>query len=322
MDLLIRIINESFNNFPSWLKTFLGHNKYVPHKLNKLGIDLANANVEEVNSPRDPRLKDADSVVFVNLATATHNKLSRGDGVYIYKPQSPGYLTISDVYVSDGKYASKMSNKSLLSIADNFAILSISQNKKPHKDRYKDPRKQYKGWDDNKGTYAGQTYHDYTQRYGYNPEKDPSGEWISGSGRDKSGYVIPDPAKLVGKMYEFDLDTAANTLDNYYKKLSKIKNRIFNLDVRSLGSDYSDHYDTLLRYFGRASQDFLKLEKKINRILNNVVGSEKWNKRLAEDPNADPNELFKEYTGYDYDKRDLDDYIKELQSRLKDLENV
>ena len=310
---MIKVINESFKNFPSWLKTYLSHNRYVKNEISKMNVDLANADIEEIDSSRNPKLKDPDYIVFVNLASSLYNRhgLESGEGVCIYKPTVGGkYKVISDVYI-DGKYASKMSNKALLNIADNFAVLSISQNKKPNKDRYRDPRKSYKGWDDNKGTYAGQTY---KQHY----SSDPS--WDTPSGRDKSGYIIPDPAKLVGKLYEFNLDTAADTLDNYYKKLTRIKNRIFSLDVRSLGDDYSDMYDTILRYFGRASQDFLKLEKEINQTLSKV-GSDKWNKEMSE-RGMTSEELFQEYMQYLYNKRDLDDYIKDIQSRLKKLENV
>jgi len=306
---MIRVL-ESYKNLPSWFTRFLDKkgNNYLKNDLSsKLGIDLYNCEFQSTSNHKDPRFKDPNYLVIVDLSSS----VDWGNEIYLYKMANSGkYINYNDVRlqqdIAPKSYASKNSVKTLINLADHIGFIDISASKKMARDKYYDPRY------NSKGDYAGQYKSDY------------DGNWHTIHGRDKSGYVIPDPAKLVAKLYQFNIDNTAEVLDNYYKKISKLKNRIFDIDIRSISSDdgnVMDSYERCMREFASLSNSFLKLEKDINKIISEV-GTDEWN-TYRDKRNMTDEEYFQERLEWDsYYKRELDNSIHNVLSYLKKLENL
>lgn len=306
---MIKVLKEKFKNLPSWLKPYM---KQVTRSLDNKGIDLYNAEYEDASDikPRDPRWKTG-GILTVLLQDPKSGKSQ----LYMWGYDKPE----SDPLMSDGKWASQHSKSWIIDNAIHIGF--IKKNKKPKKDRYQDPRY------DNKGNYAGQTYYDYTRRYGYNPEEMPPGEWFSKHGRDKSGYVIPDPAKLISKLYKFNVDNTAEVLDNYYKKISRIRDKIFKIDFRNMQdkgiNGWNDDYSELLSSLANVTNSYVRLEKAVNKALTRIS-----TKASDNDLNLDEyakargytttDELFQDILDWEGKYQvDLDKYLYDIQSKLK-----
>lgn len=306
---MVRIITEAFKNLPSWIKPYM--NKDVTRMLNSEGIDLQNLTYEPAPDlrTRDPRWNAEDNLLVALIDT--------GYGRPEFYGWSSTHGTLNDPYCSDSKRVSQHSKSWLIDHATEIGFLK--KNKKPHRDRYTDPRRHYRGWNDTKGQYAGQTYHEPWNRGG--GEINP-GYWSNMNGRDKSGYELPNPAKLVGKMYSLDLDSAADTLENYYNKLNRLKQKIFDLDIRSVagsGSFGSENYRSLLQYFGNAANRFYDLEHEVNAALKKAESGE-WDE-VAAARGMTREEMFNRSMDLNYYKRELDQYIKYIATSLKNLNN-
>jgi len=165
------------------------------------------------------------------------------------------------------------------------------------------------------------------KRYGYNPEEMPPGEWCSKQGRDKSGYIIPDPAKLISKLYKFNVDNTAEVLDNYYKKISRIRDKIFKIDFRNMQNSkingWNDDYSELLSSLSSVTNSYVRLEKAVNNALTRIS-----NRASDKDLNLDEyakargfttvDELFQDVLDWEGKyQADLDKYLYDIQSKLK-----
>ena len=156
---------------------------------------------------------------------------------------------------------------------------------------YVDPR--YKSvWDDSRKSttwqYKGQIPQ-YNSRYNpdtrkYEPESEPyawttqsDGYW-GGSGRDKSGYIIPDPTELYEKLYKRfpdranrKLDNARTILEEYYGKLVDARQAVFDaFDIRSgkTVDHYGNAYDNVFYYLNSAINDYGYMCKGLEKCIS------------------------------------------------------
>lgn len=281
----MRII-ESFQNLPTWITNNL--DKSSLRILDRKGIDLYNCTCEEIDVSemrvRDPRWSDEDNVVVILLKDLYKNKLYVYDNTEQWEISNPFILNAN-------KNASGNPRKWLLDNALNIAIIKKSDNKKPEKDHYIDDR--------NVKNYRLSKHQKYAGQRAYT--RDGVTTYYGTSGRDKSGYVIPDPTDKLKKLYQINLDNYADVIKRYYNKLTNIKSRVFDIDIEDV-SDNSEYYKLLSR-LGESVESYKNLQKSIDRIIS------KYNELPKEEQTP---ERFEEAVKWIYYDRKLNDNIIEL----------
>lgn len=274
---MYRYIKASFDNaIPAWLRK----DKRALSALNQAGVDLKKVDFSDVRSG-----KVADNYVVYLVNGTRYGKAYRPfvwiPGVYNDDESVPAEPTYS--YRAGRSLPTSKSIKYLakrdLDIADTIYI-NKDANRKPAKERYQDPRAfgkssrhRYAGGPE--GKYAGQYYQKPTTNW---QGEEVPGQWVTPSGRDKSGYEIPNPRKRLQEFY--NTEAGANRriaklktqLDGIYAQLRTLKSRLATLTpkgddlggyqaYRSLGRAY-DYFGDAVEYYNDALDNIKKYEDK------------------------------------------------------------
>lgn len=271
---MYRYIKASFDNdIPDWLR----NDKSALAALNKVGVDLKNATF----SP-DKEGKVSDNYTIYLVKGTKYGESYRPfvwvPGVYNddhYVNAEPKYNWRSQRRIPDSK-AVKYVAKRDLDIAD-VVYVNKASNRKQSKERYNDPRNYNSKYESG---YAGQYYKEpHTDWHG---EEIP-GQWITPSGRDKSGYEIPNPRKRLEEFYRTEagankrFDKIKSQIDGIYAQLKTIKSRLSIMTPSGENLGDRDTYRTI----GRAYDYFSDAIEYYNDALNFIeeyesTGYETW----------------------------------------------
>ena len=261
---MYRYIKASFDNdIPDWLR----NDKSALAALNKAGVDLKNATFSE------DRVGKTGENFTVYLVNGTRYGDSYRPFVWI-----PGVYNDSQYVTGPSEYnyrAGRSIPKSMsikyiakkdLNIADIIYINKASNAKQP-KDRYVDPRNFNTKY---QSGYAGQYYKE--PRTDWLGEETP-GQWITPSGRDKSGYEIPNPRQRLKDFYRTEAganrryNKVKSQLDGIYSQLKTVKSRLALMtpngedlgdrdSYRTIGRAY-DYFSDAIEYYN-AALDYIK----------------------------------------------------------------
>ena len=274
-----RNIKASFDpSMPNWLKDAITRGFYLisGDKISKI-FDLSNA--EFLDTPT----KNSIPIYYIDGA------------VYI-----PGVNDGYNVQVN-GRFRQlgNIAKSKLPKLADDVVYVDLDQAPPVKKERYEDPRREYsKHRHGVESEYAGQHPSYYT------------GEWTTFTGRDKSGYKIPDPRKMLYNYYSQpgNIGKISNRLADTFDILNDIKTRIFDIDISdptNLGrSAYSTAYGNMMSRFGSAVEDYSRAYADVKELISNLE-------------NGDVNST-SEYT--DYTLKNILDNLRGARSRAKDVE--
>lgn len=292
-------VEEAYDpSIPDWLKGGRSGSKMQDFKGT---FDLSNAQYIPLNKDEftntDPIWKDSDYIKIFNTPEGVY--ATDGTRDYIGKYQDIYYGTDKN-----GKYRQKRfsntSRKNLIDMATDIGYIKKSDVEDSDTNarkygRYKDPRT------DNRGNYVGQKYSDY------------SDTWLTGNGRDKSGYKIIDPKNMMARYYNVEgIEDVQKVLDRYYNKLIEIRDEIISLDFRKFNDNSFGMGASLYHYFQGAIEDYNhlanKCEEKIKRIAKN--GIPEYYDSFADYFNSEDSDIT-------YWKKELSDEILTLKSNLK-----
>lgn len=244
---MIRIYESVNESVPEWIRSSRDYSEFLS-EANRKGIDLYNATFVTIDPPtsnRDPILKDPTKIVVFGVDDFGGIRLC-GLGMY-------PYLT------SQRTYSDRLSWKALLSITKYCGYYDLTSNVK------KDPellnaRKSAKQGDINYNR-------DQRKQYKY---KD---HWLTKSDRvhdyDKSGYAIPTPTELLGKLYNPAESSWDQVLNNIYKGIKKIdqsvKSKVSQIDEFSkeavdIQRDYYSRLSTVLYYYEQLADSIARYD--------------------------------------------------------------
>lgn len=291
----VKVLEVFSDNLPS----FLTNNTDVADALNRRGIDLANATYTRDTPPRsgrDPKISDPNRKSVYRLK----------DGqVYIPGIYDP-YVRINND--SNYVYASKLSGKNLLSFTDEYGYIDATDPSNFKTDKQRQRAAARSGSVDR----------------GLGQYKDPSGNWRTARGQDKSGYKLPSPTKYSDMLYDVGLDTYADRLDYFYKRLVGIRDRLVslmsNVDIKSPSSIKGTYYSNdALDIIGSISRSLSQAANSYRKLVENI-------EKLIEEYNSGN---YNDYEGrYPIDKSiqsafkwsDLSRSIQDLSKEMKGLE--
>lgn len=273
---MYRYIKASFDNdIPDWLRS----DKGALSALNNAGVDLKNATFSRdrvgkmgenftVYLINGTRYKDAYRPFVWIPGMYNDNQYVTGPEEYNYRAgrSFPKSIAIKNIAKKD------------LDIADTIYINKASNAKQP-KDKYVDPRRNY-NYGHPEGEYAGQHYEE--SRTNWDGSEVP-GQWVTPSGRDKSGYEIPNPRKRLQEFYS--TEAGANRrfgklkeqIDGIYSQLKTLKTRLSMLTPKGEGLGDREVY----RKISRAYDNFSDAVDYYNEALNSIEryekeGYDKW----------------------------------------------
>lgn len=277
---MYRYIKASFDNdIPNWLRD----DKRALSALNNAGVDLKNAIYS----------KDRAGKVGDNYAVYLINGTKFGPA---YRPfvWIPGVYNDDESVKGENQYdwrsgrsfpkyvAVKYIAKKNLDIADVIYINKAS-NGKQYREKYQDPRTfgrstRYHYAGGKEGEYAGQRYEPAHTTW---KDEEVPGKWVTPSGRDKSGYEIPNPRKRLEEFYNTpegatrQVRKAKKQLDGMYSQLTTLKSRIKMLtpsgdelgsaeQYGSIGKAY-DYFGDAVNYYNNAIKALESIEERPER---------------------------------------------------------
>lgn len=277
---MYRYIKASFDNaIPAWLRK----DKRALSALNQAGVDLKKVDFSDVRSG-----KVADNYVVYLVNGTRYGKAYRPfvwiPGVYNDDESVPAEPTYS--YRAGRSLPTSKSIKYLakrdLDIAD-IIYINKDANRKPAKERYQDPRTfgrstRYHYAGGKEGEYAGQRYEPAHTTW---KDEEVPGKWVTPSGRDKSGYEIPNPRKRLEEFYSTpegatrQVRKAKKQLDGMYSQLTTLKSRIKMLtpsgdelgsaeQYGSIGKAY-DYFGDAVNYYNNAIKTLESIEERPER---------------------------------------------------------
>jgi hypothetical protein len=272
-------IKASFDpSMPDWLKNVITR-----------GFDL-------ISGDKVSKIFDLSNAEFLDTPTKHSIPIYYIDGVVYIPGVNDGYnVQVNGRFRQLGNIA----KSKLPKLADDIVYVDLDQAPPVNKERYEDPRREYSKYRHGvESEYAGQHPSYY------------SGEWTTFTGRDKSGYKIPDPRKMLYNYYSQpgNIGKISNRLADTFDILNDIKTRIFDIDISdptNLGrSAYSTAYGNMMSRFGSAVEDYSRAYADVKELISNLE-------------NGDVNST-SEYT--DYTLKNILDNIRGARSRAKDVE--
>ena len=308
-------------SIPKWLKNKNANNKSALEYLNHRYA------MSQAKFYKEPQ---PDSVP-IHLLYEVYRKEERRGGDYWYN-EIPEYVYIpsmsyghSDVFVEygSGKFRSLPNvakSKLAQHIVDTVYMVAPMRSDANQGRDYVDPRYARNSWEANAPwEYAGQTP-EYEERW--NPEThkyestDRVSSWETQSGRDKSGYKIPNPEDLYAKLYarfpnviQNRVDNVKAILDEYYDKIDNAKSLIFSqYDIRKgkAISMYGRSYDTPFYHLHDAIYHYGELYKTFERCINEDGSVD--SRKLADFVNSNG------YDGLNHVLRSIDDSLTKIHN--------
>lgn len=248
---MIKIYESVNESVPDWIRNSSTYKSFLI-AANKRGIDLYNAKFVEIDPPtsnRDPILKDDNKILIMLIYTGYKH-----DGYELYSPSEvfSEWLNpyVSSLSAGGGKYADQMSWKAILSRTAHCGYYDISNAKKDPE--LLNARRLAKQGDIN---YNRDQHKQYKYR--------DSDAWLTHSARggreyDKSGYLIPTPTELLGRLYDPTKSSWDQVLNNIYIKIKKIDQSVkskvsqideFSKEAADIQRDYYGRLSTVLYYY-------------------------------------------------------------------------
>lgn len=271
-----KVVKASFDpSMPDWLKDVITR-----------GFDL-------ISGDKVSKIFDLSSAEFLDTPTKHSIPIYYIDGaVYI-----PGVNDDYHVQVNGRvRQLGNIAKSKLPELADDIVYVDLDQAPPVNKERYEDPRREYSKYRHGvESEYAGQQHSYY------------SGEWTTFTGRDKSGYKIPDPRTMLYNYYSQpgNIGKISNRLADTYDILKDIKARIFDIDISdpaNLGrTANSTAYGNMMSRFGSAVEDYSRAYAEVKELISDLENGGE--------------ESTSEYTL----KNILDD-LRSARSRAKDVE--
>lgn len=164
----------------------------------------------------------------------------------------------------------KIAKSRLDELADDVVYMDLESAQKSEKEKYRDPRRDYRKGDSKQGDYAGQTYHPGWKSY--SGEEHP-GRWSTLPKRDKSGYEIPDPTKMLKDYYSKpgNIGKLSNKVADIYERIVDTRNELLSLDFsdfKNIGNESSSTaYGNALNRLGDAIRDYSMMYQKLPYVL-------------------------------------------------------
>ena len=270
-------IKASFDpSMPDWLKDAITrkYGQTVPgNKVSKI-FDLSKAKFLDTPTKHSIPIYYIDETVYIPGVT-------------------DGYQVLVNGRV---RQLGNIAKSKLPELADDIVYVDLDQAPPVNKERYEDPRREYSKYRHGvESEYAGQQHSYY------------SGEWTTFTGRDKSGYKIPDPRTMLYNYYSQpgNIGKISNRLADTFDILNDIKTRIFDIDISdpaNLGKTAnSTAYGNMMSRFGDAVEDYSRAYAEVKELISDLENGGE--------------ESTSEYTL----KNILDD-IRGARSRAKDVE--
>lgn len=319
-------LTEDFGTFPDWLKDFFNKDKVLKSKLNKYGLDLANATFISGQLPRnarDPAFRDPSRLAVFRMSDRPGG---RYEVIYI-----PGF-TDPTVYPDENnrwnRYnASAISKKKLLELTLEYGYIDMSDSSNSNlalrKQRY-----DAKSGMISRDRAAGQTPQRTNVQYGTYEDgrtnwDDVIGydiKWVTKRGYDKSGYPL-DPDKYGRMLDKVGLEDYSVRLEMLYNKIESARTRLI-----AVISKYSVADSTKVKVrstwerniFGdiaRIAQDFSRsidtyrdLENDIQEIVNSQISDSDKDERIR--------------YAFKWNGKRVRDYLKEVTDALKAAETA
>ena len=266
-----RYVRASYDSsMPDWLKTEAGR---IALKNLTQKYAISDAKFSKTPTEGSIPIYLLDEVYKDEKKWGEIYKVSAGQ--YVYVPEFSWY---DSRYLDTGKSFRSIAKASKARLEEHIidtVYMTATLRSDIQKDRgYMDPRYE-RSFHDGEIEYAGQTA-EYDSHYNpetKNWEKDKDPYYSVPTGRDKSGYQIPNPEDLYIRLYERfpdrlkgRLNEAKAILDEYYDKLDKAKTDLFSkYDIRKgkAPSYYGDHYKSpsyklqdAIEQYGWMYQDF------------------------------------------------------------------
>lgn len=275
-------IKASFDpSMPSWLKNAITKKYYL------------------ITGDKVSRIFDLSNAEFLDTPTKNSIPIYYIDGAVYIPGVNDGYnVQVNGRFRQLGKIA----KSKLPELADDVVFVDLDQAPPVKKERYEDPRYEYSKYRHRvESEYAGQ------QRSSKYFNSEYSDKWTTFTGRDKSGYKIPDPRTMLYNYYSQpgNVGKISNRLADTYDILKDIKTRIFDIDISdpaNLGrSAYSTAYGNMMSRFGSAVEDYSRAYAEVKELISDLENGDE--------------ESTSEYTL----KNILND-IRGARSRAKDIE--
>lgn len=273
-------VTASFDpSIPDWLRKEFNsrYSRLSGNRISKL-FDLSKAKFLDYDSGNSLPIYHIDNIVYI-----------------------PG-VNDDDTVVVNGRLrkVGGIAKSKLPELADDVVFVDLEQAPPADRDRYEDPR--HFGRNDRGHGYAGQKYSEY------------SNAWKTSSGRDKSGYKIPDPDKMLYDYYTQpgNIGKISNKLAETYDILNDLKSRIFSIDFSNPANISTDYYSTaytnMLSRFGNAISYYTRAFNDVKTLISTV-------EKNGGEYNKDADTYY-----LDYSLRYILDNIRNAKSSAKEVE--
>ena len=307
---------------PKWLRNSNEYNKAAVERLN---FQYA---MSQAKFYRDPQ---PNSIPIHLLYEVYKREQRRGEYYYddipeyVYVPSESGAAYNIFVEYGSGKFRSLPNvAKSKLNqhIVDTVYMVAPKRAESRQGRDYVDPRYEKDSWAINyPWKYAGQTpeYEETWNRETHRYERtNKISSWNTTSGRDKSGYKIPNPEDLYAKLYQrfpniiqTRLNKVKGILDEYYDKIDAAKNLIFSqYDIRKgkAISMYGRAYDTPFYHLHDAIYTYGQVYSTFEKCINEDGSID--SKKLADFVNGNG------YDGLSHKLSAIDDSLDKINRYL------
>lgn len=292
---MIRIMESVNETVPEWIRSSRDYEEFI-RQANKRGIDLYNApfvTIDPPTSSRSPILNDISKLVVFGVEDDP--QLGSSPRIKIYSPSVS--LDMDPYLLSVGKNCNKLSWKAILGLTKYCGYYDLTANVKKDPELLKQ-RARAKSGDAN------------LDRNKHKQKKYSDGNWYSDDeGRvkyDKSGYAIPNPAEVLGRLYDPANSSWDNVAKDIYARIMKV-NKSAQSKINEIADDkWSYTITDKIRYYYSALSNTIE---KYNIFLDMVKAYDK-----AMDKGAKESTL-------EYYQEECDTYKVSALKAIKDLEN-
>ena len=323
------VLNESYNNLPNWLITFLDTHrdgKALKKTVSNRGVDLHNCSYVRAPFPRsnrDPILKDSTKLKIFKLLDGSE------EVIYVLGVNNP-YMKRPNS--SEWRYISDMPMKDILDLAFEFGYIDLNDPSNMMTETRTERRNQaYELRDVTRSRENGQ-HPVYHHTYGKKPDGytdwnnilSTSVSWVTKDGYDKSGYKL-DPEKYRRMLDDVGLENYGARLQSYYNKLETTRARIVSL-MTTLQFDAEYEYRNSSSWsqniFGDVAEAADRLSRAMDyyqRIKRACAEIVEERKDLTSDENVSRTNQMIKHT-FTFDGKSLMDSLNDARELIKALE--
>lgn len=314
-------LNESFDNLPQWITSYLETRKDVKSKISQRGVNLKTAVFEPVPAGNITKADLTNPSKLWILLLQIPNSWS-GSRSYIYIPS----MSSTDIDIMVNNRTRRLSNIALDRLIEmirtaGYIDLTDPSNmtREIRNSRKSDP---YNTRDYSKVQYPRKV----NIEYGVKPDgsKDYDNiisydiEWLTHKGYDKNGYKL-DPDKYIRILNDVGCDNCGARLDRMFDQLESIRSRLVNafsnIDatqshkyrVSGFNNELFDEVGGCIRDFSSILSSYKRFKERIENLLNKDPRPDNIDERIK--------------TLFEWDADSISKDIKALSNRVKGLEN-